>query len=178
MGDADVEFIKGDIRDEALLNKVLPGRDAVVHLAADTRVMDSIANLTANFEVNVIGTFRLIETMRRASVKRLVNASTGDAILGEVPPPVHENMVPCPASLYGASKLAVDGYCSAFAETYVMHSVSLRFSNAYGPRPFHKGSVVAHFFKEILAGRPLVVRNGPRNLDTPISEISAPLQAA
>lgn len=157
LGDADVEFISGDVRDEALLAKILPGRDAVIHLAADTRVMDSIAAPTFNFEVNVVGTFRLLEAMRVAGVKRFINASTGGAILGEVPPPVHEEMVPRPASPYGASKLAVEGYCSAFSQSYGMHAVSLRFSNVYGPRSFHKGSVVAHFLKQVLTGNELVV---------------------
>ncbi|WP_254600817.1 NAD-dependent epimerase/dehydratase family protein [Caulobacter sp. S45] len=157
LGEFSGEFIHGDIRDLDLLDRVLPGVDAVVHLAADTRVLDSIAEPGLNFDVNVQGTFGLLQAMRRAGVRRLINASTGGAIIGEATPPVHEEMVARPISPYGASKLAVEGYCSAFAGSYGFDAVSLRFSNVYGPRSFHKGSVVAAFFKTILRGEPLIV---------------------
>ncbi len=153
----DAEFISGDILRRADLDRVLADADAVVHLAADTRVIDSIEDPRRNFEANVAGTFNLLEAMRDHGIKRLINASTGGAILGEVEPPVHEEMVPRPMAPYGASKLAVEGYCSAFAGSYGMNTISLRFSNVYGPRSFHKGSVVAHFFKQILSGKPLTV---------------------
>jgi len=153
----DVEFIHGDIRDLDLLRRSLNDVDSVVHLAADTRVMDSIKNPLFNFEVNVQGTFGLLHAMRDAGVNSIINASTGGAILGEVPPPVHEGMLPEPHSPYGASKLAVEGYLCAFSHAYGFKATSLRFSNVYGPRSYHKGSVVAHFFKQILAGKDLVV---------------------
>jgi len=151
------EFIKGDIRDRPAVDAALDGIDAVVHLAADTRVIDSIEDPALNFDVNVVGTFRLLEAMRAAGVARLVNASTGGAILGEATPPVNEAMVPHPLSPYGAAKLAVEGYCSAFGASYGFKPVSLRFSNVYGPRSFHKGSVVAAFMKRILQGKALIV---------------------
>lgn len=153
----DVNFIHGDIRERKLLDDLLPGHDAVIHLAADTRVMDSIENPSFNFDVNVHGTFQLMEAARLAGVARFVAASTGGAILGEAEPPVHENMTPNPLSPYGASKLAMEGYLSAFGGSYGLKSVALRFSNIYGPRSFHKGSVVAAFMRRILNGRPLVV---------------------
>jgi UDP-glucose 4-epimerase len=157
LGDTPVEFVRGDLRDRAALDQALDGIDAVVHLAADTRVIDSIADPRFNFDVNVLGTLNLLEAMRARGIARLANASTGGAIIGEAEPPVHEEMVPRPLSPYGASKLAVEGYCSAFAASYGLRAVSLRFSNVYGPRSFHKGSVVAAFFKRILEGEPLVV---------------------
>ena len=124
----------------------------MVHLAADTRVMDSIENPAHNFEYNVIGTFNLLELCRELGVNRVVAASTGGAILGDVEPPVHERMAPQPTSPYGASKLMLEGYLSAFSSSYGVSGCALRFSNIYGPRSFHKGSVVAHFYKRILAG--------------------------
>ena len=150
-------FVNGDIRDGARLREAMADCDVVVHLAADTRVMDSIADPSKNFCVNVAGSFELLQRAREAGVRRIVNASTGGAILGETEPPVHEGMVACPLSPYGASKLAVEGYMSAFTGSYGMNAISLRFSNIYGPRSYHKGSVVAAFYKELLAGRPLTV---------------------
>ncbi|PYE82173.1 NAD-dependent epimerase/dehydratase family protein [Pseudoroseicyclus aestuarii] len=150
-------FISGDLRDRDALAAALEGQEVVVHLAADTRVMDSIENPRFNFENNVIGSFNLLEAARAAGTGRIVAASTGGAILGEVPPPVHEEMVAEPAAPYGASKLAMEGYLSAFAGAYGLTGAALRFSNIYGPRSYHKGSVVAHFYKRILAGEPLTV---------------------
>jgi UDP-glucose 4-epimerase len=157
LGDLDVEFIEGDLRSKDDVAGAVDGMDVVIHLAADTRVIPSIENPVFNFENNVIGTFNLIEAMRQAKVTRLVNASTGGAILGEVDPPVHEGMVPQPISPYGASKLMAEGYLSAYSACYGLKAASLRFSNVYGPRSFHKGSVVAHFIKQIMGGQELVV---------------------
>lgn len=153
----DVNFIHGDIRDIDLLNQSLPGHDAIIHLAADTRVLDSIENPAFNFDVNVNGTFCLLEAARQAGVDRFIAASTGGAIIGEAEPPVHEGMVPHPLAPYGASKMAMEGYLSAYAGSYGLRAVALRFSNIYGPRSFHKGSVVAAFMRRALTGEPLVV---------------------
>ena len=151
----DVEFEHGDINSEITLNKVLQGVDAVIHLAADTRVIDSIENPDKNFQTNVIGTFTLLRNMQKFGIDRIINASTGGAILGEVKPPVREDMLPSPQSPYGASKLAVEGYLSAFSASYGMKACSLRFSNVYGPNSWHKGSVVAQFLRCILNGEKL-----------------------
>jgi UDP-glucose 4-epimerase len=152
-----IRFIHGDLTNRDDLRGALEGQDAVVHLAADTRVMDSIENPQHNFDNNVVGTFNLLELCRELGVHRIVAASTGGAILGDVEPPVHEAMAPRPTSPYGASKLMLEGYLSAYSSSYGVSGCALRFSNIYGPRSFHKGSVVAHFFKQILADEPLVV---------------------
>lgn len=151
------EFVHGDIRDPAALDVALDGVDAVVHLAADTRVIESIADPAFNFDVNVVGSFRLMEAMRARGIRRLVNASTGGAIIGDATPPVHEAMVPNPIAPYGATKLAVEGLCSAWSGSYGFSALSLRFANVYGPRSYHKGSVVAAFFRRIAEGQPLIV---------------------
>ncbi len=152
-----VHFIDGDICNIDDLNRALDGQSHVVHLAADTRVMDSIENPQHNFEVNAIGSFKLLQACRAHGVQRVVAASTGGAILGDATAPVHEEMVARPMAPYGASKLAMEGYLSAFSGAYGLMGCALRFSNIYGPRSFHKGSVVAHFYKQIMAGRELVV---------------------
>jgi UDP-glucose 4-epimerase len=157
LGDFRGEFIRGDVRDGAALEAALEGVDAVVHLAADTRVIESIGNPTYNFEVNVQGGLNLLEAMRARSVRRLINASTGGAIIGEAKPPVHEDMVARPLAPYGAAKLAMEGYCAAYAGSYGVETLSLRFSNVYGPGSRRKGSVVAAFFKRLIADQPLII---------------------
>lgn len=157
LGDLDVEFEKGSILDPDMVARTLDGIDAVIHLAADTRVMDSIENPGKNFDANVIGTFNVLEQMRQAGVERIVAASSGGAILGEVPCPVNEDVVARPVSPYGASKLAMEGYMSAYAGAYGFKCAALRFSNVYGPRSFHKGSVVALFLRQIMRNETLTV---------------------
>lgn len=146
----DVEFVKGDILDTRLVERLIKKVDAIIHLAADTGVIDSVEDPQYNFDVNTVGTHNLLLAAKEQGVDRFVMASTGGAILGDVEPPVHENMPPKPISPYGASKLCGEAYCSAFAGSYGMKTVALRFSNVYGPRSYHKGSAIAHFFKQIL----------------------------
>lgn len=70
-------------------------------------------------------------------------------------------MPPHPVSPYGASKLAVEGYCSAYFKTFKINTVSLRFGNIYGLLSRHKDSVVAKFIKRALDGKPIeIYRNG------------------
>lgn len=157
LGDLDVEFIRGSVTDPEAVGAAVEGMDAVVHLAADTRVMDSIKNPLKNFDSNAVGSFTVLQGMRKAGVERIVAASTGGAILGEVPCPVHEEIMPRPLSPYGASKLAMEGYLSAFGGAYGFKCAALRFSNVYGPRSLHKGSVVALFFRQILRGEEITV---------------------
>lgn len=153
----DVTFMSGDIRNADQVAKAMDGTSAVVHLAADTRVIESIDNPKHNFDVNVGGTFTLLEAARKTAVDRFIFASTGGAIIGHAEPPVHEEMVPRPASPYGASKLFGEGYLSAYSGAYGMKTVALRFSNVYGPRSYHKGSAVAHFIRNALEGKQLTV---------------------
>lgn len=155
--DPDVEVVSGDIRDSDAVARLLDGAEAVVHLAAHTRVIDSIEDPALNFDINVRGTFNIMEQMRRNGIRTLVNASTGGAILGEVPPPIHEEIAAKPASPYGASKLATEGYCWAYAQSYGLNATSLRFSNIYGPHCRNKASVVAAFLKHIVASNAVTV---------------------
>src|SRR6202048_4185878 len=152
-----VRFTCADFTDKATMTKCLQGVDTVVHLAALSGVIDSVEDPCPSFVVNVAGSFQLLELARAANVRRIINASTGGALLGEVASPISEEMAPCPLSPYGASTLAVEGYCAAFAGAYGLSCVTLRFSNIYGPRSAHKKSVVAAFIKGIIREAPLVV---------------------
>lgn len=155
-GDDPVELTVGDLADVAALAKAAQGVDTMVHLAASTGVPTSVENPRLDCMANVVGTLNALEAARSAGVRRFVFASSG-APAGEVEPPIHEEIVPKPVSPYGASKLAGEAYCSAYARTFGVETVALRFGNVYGPRSGHKSSVVARFFREALAGRPLEV---------------------
>lgn len=151
-----VALINGDILDPELALRAAQGMDLIVHLAANTGVGPSVENPRMDCETNVIGTLNYLEASRHAGIPRFVFASSG-APAGEVDPPIHEELPPHPVSPYGASKLAGEGYCSAYARTFGVTTVALRFGNVYGPLSGHKNSVVAKFIKRALDGDPLEI---------------------
>jgi UDP-glucose 4-epimerase len=143
-----VELVAGDILDEGLALRAAGGADVIVHLAANTGVMPSIEDPRADCMSNVVGTLNYLEAARKGGASRFVFASSGGTTIGEAEPPIHEEMVPHPVSPYGASKLAGEGYCSAYFRTFGVETVALRFGNVYGPLSGHKNSVVARFIKQ------------------------------
>lgn len=151
-----VELIEGDILDTSLTQAVAEGVDVIVHLAANTGVGPSVEDPRKDCMTNVLGTFNMLEAARHNQVKRFVFASSG-APAGEVEPPIHEELPPHPVSPYGASKLAGEGYCSAYKRSFNIDTVALRFGNVYGPGSVHKGSVVAKFIKQALDGETLEI---------------------
>jgi UDP-glucose 4-epimerase len=153
----DAELVKGDIRDAAALDDALEGLGAVIHLAAAGSVIGSVQDPVMNFEVNALGTFRVLDAARRAGIERVVLASTGGALIGDATPPVNEQSLPKPISPYGASKLAGEGYAHAFAKTYGVRTVAIRFGNVYGPWCARKRGVLNVFFESLHSGVPLVI---------------------
>ena len=148
--------IEGDVRDRDAVRAACNGMDFVVHLAAHTNVVNSIADPEHDIDQNVGGILSALLGARDADVDGFVFASS-NAPLGEIEPPSHEGAVPHPLSPYGASKLAGEALCSAFAGSYGLPTTVLRFSNVYGPWSYHKGSVVAKYLKRIYADEPLVI---------------------
>jgi UDP-glucose 4-epimerase len=155
------EIVVGDIRDSDAITTVLSGADAVVHLAAQTGVPRSLEDPRFDLESNVVGTFELLEACRQHGVRRVVLASSA-APLGGAPPPASELVVPQPLSPYGASKLAMEAYASAYRASFGVETVVLRFSNVYGPYSYLKGSVVALWTKQLLRGETIRINGDGR----------------
>jgi UDP-glucose 4-epimerase len=151
-----IQLVVGDIRDFELACASCVGVNGIVHLAANTGVPQSIASPLEDCTANVLGTINYLEAARYAGIRRFVLASSA-AAAGNSPPPIHEQVVPRPVSPYGASKLAGEAYCSAYAASYQMSTVALRFGNVYGPGCEQKESVVAKFIRHILGGEPLMI---------------------
>ena len=151
-----IELVVGDILDEGLAYKVTKNIDVIVHLAANTGVGPSVEDPRVDCYTNVIGVFNYLDAARINKVPRFIFASSG-APAGEVDPPIHEELPPHPVSPYGASKLAGEGYCSAYNKSFGIDTVILRFGNVYGPRSLHKSSVVAKFIRQALDGETLEV---------------------
>lgn len=144
-----VELLVGDIRDAGNCLRAAKGMDVIVHLAANTGVGPSVEDPVADMESNVRGTLNMLEAARQNGVHRFIFASSG-APVGEVEPPIHEELAPHPVSPYGASKLAGEGYCSAYFRSFGVATVALRFGNVYGPGSRHKTSLVAKFIRQAI----------------------------
>jgi len=150
--DREIDLVVGDIRDPDALAGAMPGVDLVIHLAAFGSVVESITDPVENFEINARGTFETVRAASEAGIERFVFASTGGAIMGDQEPPIDENSLPWPISPYGASKLCGEAYLHAFAGSFGIRPVALRFANVYGPYSAHKKGVITRFIRAALAG--------------------------
>jgi len=151
-----IKLVVGDVKEAEVVEQCTKGIDCIVHLAANTGVAPSVADPRADMESNVVGTFNVLEAARLQGVKKFIFASSG-APVGEVEPPIHEELAPHPVSPYGASKLAGEGYCSAYFRTFGIKTIALRFGNVYGPGSSHKNSVVAKFIRQAINAEPLEI---------------------
>jgi len=150
--DRDIELIAGDIRDRDAVANAVRGVDVIIHLAAFGSVVESISDPFENFDINARGTLEMLRGAADAGVERFVFASTGGAIMGNQPPPVDEDSLPWPISPYGAGKLCGEAYLHAFAGSFGIRPIALRFANVYGPYSAHKKGVVTRFIRAALAG--------------------------
>jgi UDP-glucose 4-epimerase len=151
-----------DIRDAgrlaAVFNEERP--EVVFHLAAQTRVRYSVEHPDVDASSNVSGTINVLNSARDSDARRLVNSSTGGAIYGECESlPIPETQIPNPISPYGLSKQAAEGYCRLYSRLHGLSTLSLRYSNVYGPRQDStgEGGVIATFCGQLLAQEGWVV---------------------
>lgn len=165
--DEGVRHVQGDIRDDgAVADAVSPGTDAVVHLAALTRVLDSMKDPDGTFRTNLLGTHLLLERARATGASSFVLAST-NAVVGDVGRTViNERMPTRPLTPYGATKASGEMLLSAYAGSYGLKSVALRFTNVYGRGMQQKDSVIPRLMRAALqGGRIQVYGNGEQVRD-------------
>jgi UDP-glucose 4-epimerase len=148
---ADVRAILGDFRPEVIF-----------HLAAQMDVRRSTREPEFDARVNVLGGLGLIREAISTGVRRIVYASTGGAVYGDVAPaklPVKETEPAYPISEYGASKLSLEHYLSVYASRGEIEYVALRFPNVYGPRqrPDGEAGVIAIFSGRMLRGEEVFI---------------------
>ena len=155
--EGSVKLIEADVRDLDALTEACKDVSAVFHLAAQPGVIASIRDPEGDFQINAGGAFNALLAAQRQDAGSFVLASS-NAVVGEFTPGADETATPRPLSPYGASKLAAEGYCSAFAAAYGMHTAILRFANAYGPHSGHKKqNAIPRFIERILNNGRLVI---------------------
>jgi UDP-glucose 4-epimerase len=147
-----------DARLDAVFAAAQP--EVVVHVAAQAAVPRSVTDPLFDASVNVLGTIALLETCRRAGVRRVLYTSTGGAGYGDTDVlPTPEDHPLRPASPYGVSKVTAERYLECWAGLAGGRRLTLRLANVYGPRqdPAGEAGVIAIFTSRLLVGDPCIV---------------------
>jgi UDP-glucose 4-epimerase len=131
-------FIRGDILDLESLTAAMSGCDLVFHFAANADVRHGLAHPERDLQQNAIGTFNVLEAMRKLKVAKIVFSSTG-SVYGEadiIPTPENAPF-PIQTSLYAASKLAGEAFIQAYSEGFAIRAWIFRFVGVLGERYTH-----------------------------------------
>lgn len=166
---ADVEFFEGDIRDLETVKRAASGVHTIFHQAAEPSVPRSVADPIGTYEVNVTGTLNVLVAARDGGCGKVVFASSS-AIYGDSPEmPKTELMLPAPLSPYASSKLAGEGLCRVFAQSYGLDAIALRYFNVFGPRQDPNSAyaaVIPRFLAALTAGEePVIYGDGGQSRD-------------
>jgi len=156
--DPRYRLIRGDICNERDLEQVFAiNFDALIHFAAETHVDRSIENATPFLEANILGTRRLLETVRRFPNLRFIHIST-DEVYGSAPSGTAftEDSPLDPRSPYAASKASAEHFVRAYANTYGLSAVILRCTNNFGPYQFPEKLI------------PLIIANASEDKPLPV----------
>jgi UDP-glucose 4-epimerase len=163
------EIVEGDVADSAVVERAMNGVGVVFHLAALASVQRSVEAPADTHRVCATGTLTVLDAARRQGVHRVVYAGSSSAY-GVPQGDVQTELEPVqPLSPYAAAKLAGELYLQAFAETYGLETVRLRFFNIFGPRqradsPY--SGVIALFTAALTAGRtPTIFGDGLQSRD-------------
>lgn len=164
-GDPRYRFVKGDIADAALVERLLQEHacEVVVNFAAESHVDRSILDASPFVRTNIEGTQVLLEAARTFEVKRFVQVST-DEVYGSIENGAFTESSPLqPNSPYAASKAAADLLCRAYHKTYGLPVIITRSSNNYGPYQFPE-KLIPLMILNALQGKPLPVYGKGENV--------------
>ena len=164
------ELVVGDLADADAVGRAVEGAKVVFHLGALASVARSVENPPATHTACATGTLNVLDAARRSGVRRVVYAASSSAYGGASDPAGQREDLPLqPLSPYAAAKLAGELYCQAFAHTYGLETVRVRFFNIFGPRqradsPY--SGVIALFIAGMSAGKaPTVHGDGLQSRD-------------
>ncbi len=164
------EIVRGSLTDPQVVHKAMQGVNVVYHLGALASVARSVENPLATHAACTTGTLHVLDAARLAGVRRVVYAASSSAYGGASGQAGQREDQPVAArSPYAAAKLAGELYMEAFAATYGLETVRLRFFNIFGPRqradsPY--SGVIALFIAALSEGRtPLIHGDGQQSRD-------------
>ncbi|NND02009.1 MAG: SDR family NAD(P)-dependent oxidoreductase, partial [Acidimicrobiia bacterium] len=156
----EIDFMQGDIRNQADVDAAVRDVDVVINLAALGSVPRSVADPMSTHEVNATGTLRMLLASRDAGARRFIQASSSSVYGDSHVLPKVETEMGRVASPYAASKCAAEDYCRLASDMYGLDTVRLRFFNVFGPRQKADhvyAAVIPKFVDWALRGETLVV---------------------
>jgi nucleoside-diphosphate-sugar epimerase len=151
-----IEFVRGEVEDQAACQRALQGARFVWHLAALGSVPRSVADPLASNRANVTGTLSVLWTAQNCGVERVVFASSSSVYGRQASLPQMPDAKLNPSSPYAATKLAGEHYMRVFWECFGLQTVCLRFFNVFGPRQDPESAyaaVIPSFLRSLLHGR-------------------------
>ena len=149
----------GDIREIDILDKAMEGIDYVFHLAAMWLLHCKDFPRTA-FDVNVYGTFNVLEACVKHGVKKLIYSSSASVYGDAVESPMTEDHPFNNKNFYGATKIAGEAMCTAFNDRHGLSVIGLRYANVYGPHQDQKAvytGVIPVMLNKIDSGEPITI---------------------
>jgi UDP-glucose 4-epimerase len=155
----NIDFHEGSIQSIESIEKSARNADLLIHLAARGSVPRSIAEPLATHSVNATGTLNVMEVARRVGA-RVIFSSSSSVYGANTELPKTESMWTSPLSPYAASKLAGEGYCAAYSESYGVPTTVFRFFNIFGPwqRPDHDyAAVIPRWIWAALNNQPILL---------------------
>jgi len=159
---SEIVFIKDDIRNTEIMEKLIKRSDIVVHLAAFSKVFPSIMNPETCFKINVEGTERIARYCAKYT-KKLIFTSSREVYGNALYLPVDEGHPLNPINPYGASKVSAEKIIEAYSKCYGLDYVILRLSNVYGPLDFDR--VIPIFIKRAIENKDLIIYGRHKLLD-------------
>lgn len=164
-----VHFVAGNVADREQAEAAVKDVDVVFHHAAVASVPQSVNDPLGTHTADATGTVTLLDACRRAGVRRIVYAASSSCYGNRPEMPKRESHLPQVLSPYAAAKLAGELYCEAFAASYPLETVRLRYFNVFGPRQDPKGpyaAVIPLFVSALLEGRrPTIFGDGTQSRD-------------
>jgi UDP-glucose 4-epimerase len=157
-----IEFIRGDLAESDVSDRVVQGMDYVLHQAAIPSVQRSVADPVSTNRANVTATLNLLESCRKTGVRRVVFAASSSVYGDTVVLPKVENMPPDPLSPYALQKLVGERYCQLYYRLYGLETVCLRYFNVFGPGqdPHSEYSAVIPKFITLMMAEKAITVNG------------------
>jgi UDP-glucose 4-epimerase len=152
-----IELVRGDLADPETTARAVEGIEVVFHQGAIPSVPRSVADPLRTNRANVSGTLAVLESARRAGVRRVVYAASSSAYGDTEVLPKVETMPANPRSPYALQKYAGEVYCRLYFELYGLETVALRYFNVFGPRQDPRSTyaaVVPRFATACLRGEP------------------------
>ena len=128
-----IEYVEADLADNLVSDEVVKDVDYVLHQAAVPSVQRSVRDPVGTNRANVTATLNLLESCRKAKVRRFVYAASSSAYGDTEVLPKSEEMPPNPLSPYALQKLAGEHYCKLYYSLYGLETVCLRYFNVFGP---------------------------------------------